>query len=720
LKKFTPEELAELIPQYFGILQKDQDALAWLLENQGIEYEEVVDKLIGWDAANEEFWFPVRDEAGKYIDIETFKKNAPGQWTEALCSGYKEVSLTTSIGSENYNKLISFSGIVIGKELSPYTIPAAVKVICQEASIERKKCKGCPALTNKEEIPLKLSDEKDKELLVSMIASSDQQRNGFIRQRLGLPPYNNCRQVDFDLSKRISVEEIRLTTEVNYEREDSEYVIHKCYVFGTKMDTNQRYQCWGTTYHDPKSQHAIHIIKRAKSKQDNLSQWKIDGEVRERLSIFQAKDPQDPDSVREKLAHIHRDLAANITKMHKRENVIQAVDMVYHTPLHYKFMGQRVLKGWGECAIVGDTRTGKTETVKNLIHHYRCGEFVTSGENTTLAGLLGGLQQSHKGRFSLTWGKIPMNDKRIVIIDEADDLAEKGIMGHLSGLRSSGIAELVKVKQARTFARTRLIFIANPKRSQLSSYNYGVNVIKEIFGKSQDISRLDFVVFCSKDDVADTEINKQMSTDIPHIYTSELCHERIMFAWTRGEEDAIWADGSDHLVLDLSVRFGKKYDAAIPLVLSAEFRMKLSKLAYSIALQTFSIDETGTRPVIYPAHVRTAASWISEMYDNQVCGYYDFSIQRRADNELSDEYNLGVTIGDDQDTVHQLLLSNKMLLGDFEDIFNLDRQEARSKINKLRKHGAIRKEHHYYVKSPQFIRWLKKRRQQLMGDDIPF
>jgi len=701
-------------------LMQNEAMQEFLVMKKGIPWEDAIENMFGWDPASQEFWVPIKNEIGRPIDIETFPLTDESDWLEAALQWYKNVDLSESIKSVYYNKNISFSGIAIGKELSPYTIPHEIKATCQEGNPDRKKCKQC-ILNNNQEVTwnLKISDEKDKELLVSMIGCSNQQVVGLVRKYMGIPTYNTCRQVELDLNNRIDVEEIRLTSEVDHDRIDTEYVVHKCLVFGPQIQTNARYQCWGTTYNDPRSQHAIHIIKKVHSKRDSLSQWKLDKEAREKLEVFSVKDPQDEDQVREKLHHIQSDLAANVTKMYKRESVIQATDFVYCTPLHFKFMGQKVLKGWGECAIIGDTRTGKTETVKNLVHHYRAGEFVTSGENTTLAGLLGGVQQTHNGRWSLTWGKMPMNDRRAVIIDEADTLAEQGIMGHLSGVRSSGVAELVKIQTQRTMARTRLLFIANPQKPQLSVYNHGVDVIPEIFGKAQDISRLDFAIFCSKDDVSDRDINAIREATVPHLYTSELCHERIMYAWTRGIDDAIWADGSEKLILDLAVTFGEKYIPDIPLVLGAEFRIKLAKMSYSIALQTFSVNENASKVVIYPSHVKVAAKWLREQYDSPVSGYYDFSMQKKTGNKIRNEIELDTLMAEDVELINSLLSVDKLQLGDAEDLFETDRTEARKVISKLRKCSAIIKHRYYYVKTPHFIRWLKKKRLDL-NKQIPF
>ena len=69
--------------------------------------------------------------------------------------------------------------------------------------------------------------------------------------------------------------------------------------------------------------------------------------------------------------------------------------------------------------------------------HYQLGEFVT-GENTSFAGLIGGMQQNQK-RWFVSWGKIPLNDRRLVILDEASGLSKRDI-SNMSGVRSSGIA----------------------------------------------------------------------------------------------------------------------------------------------------------------------------------------------------------------------------------------------------------------------------------------
>jgi len=74
----------------------------------------------------------------------------------------------------------------------------------------------------------------------------------------------------------------------------------------------------------------------------------------------------------------------------------------------------------------------------------------------------------------------------------------------------------------------------------------------------------------------------------------------------------------------------------------------------------------------------------------------------------------------DADKANQLLSCARIQLGDAEDIWAVDRVDARKKISTLRKCGAIKKTSYYYVKTEPFIDWLKKRRAYFYRQNNPF
>lgn len=705
----TDAEIAEFVACRVAYLRNTEIQNS-IYRLKGITPEQGLTTEIGWDAKRMQVIIPERDAVGKYLKYHYFDLDDQRDWFDEVDNTYKEVNLSSSISAKYHGEKIRFSGIVIGKDLSPYLIPYRFEVHCEDA--KKKKCDAC--LLTHEPQEFQFHADQDKDVIVRCINTTDQQVNSEVRKWLRLPSYNQCRKIKIKVIQKIDVEEIRLTNEIDHERIDSDYVIHKCYLFANRIQTNQNYCFWGTTWVDPKSQQGIHIIRRIKSERDSITKWQLSEEMKERLRIFQVEDRRDYQEIALKIDAIHNDLAHNVTKIWKRNNILFAIDLVMHTVLNFNFLGEPVTKGWGECAIVGDTRTGKTETVKKIMKHYRSGEFITSGENTSLAGLLGGLQQMQNGRWTLNWGKIVINHRGLVGIDEADELAAMGVMGKLTGVRSSGVAELVKVQTQRTMAQTRMIFVANPKQGNLKKYAHGVETLWEIFGKAQDISRLDFATFADASSVDTTEINKRLdvSDQVKHLFTSELCHSRVMFAWTRDAKNIIWMPGTEDYILQAAIELGEKYTQDIPLIISAEMRIKLARMAISIAIQTYSTDDYGENVLVYIAHAMIAARWIDREYMDSVAGYYDFSEDKRRNDTLRNIMEIDTRMSDIEH-IGQLLLSQQLANQDFEDIFGLDRDDARGMVSLLRRSGAIVKDKHFYIKTPQFIRHLKKRRSEL-------
>jgi DNA replicative helicase MCM subunit Mcm2 (Cdc46/Mcm family) len=90
--------------------------------------------------------------------------------------------------------------------------------------------------------------------------------------------------------------------------------------------------------------------------------------------------------------------------------------------LSFDFDGKRIQRGWLELLIIGDTRTGKSEVAVRLCKFFNAGE-VVSCEAASFAGIIGGLQQYGGAKeWSINWGAIPINDRRLVVLDECGGL----------------------------------------------------------------------------------------------------------------------------------------------------------------------------------------------------------------------------------------------------------------------------------------------------------
>ena len=130
----------------------------------------------------------------------------------------------------------------------------------------------------------------------------------------------------------------------------------------------------------------------------------------------------------EKLQSIYNDFSVNLSpSIRHRNDMMLAIDLVFHSVLHFRF-GTSFEKGWTEALIVGDTQTGKTKIATKLVNHYRLGT-IQGAENSTIAGLIGGMTKFESINI-MTWGLLPLNHARLVVLDEMSGI-KKEILGDL-------------------------------------------------------------------------------------------------------------------------------------------------------------------------------------------------------------------------------------------------------------------------------------------------
>lgn len=409
-----------------------------------------------------------------------------------------------------------------------------------------------------------------------------------------------------------------------------------------------------------------------------------------------------------RLHEIYDDISTNVTHIYEREDAHLGVDLVYHSVLRFKFRGQWVNKGWCEFLLFGDTREGKTAIVKSMLNHYKLGEFC-EGEATSFAGLVGGIQNVGRQQM-IHWGRIPLNDERLIAIDEVSGMPIEQL-ALFSGIRSSGVAQITKILTEKTFARTRLIWMSNPRSGRkLETYNYGVWAVKELMGKAEDISRLDFALTVASGEVDQRTINRGLDKQVPHKLTSEACHNLVKWAWTREPKHIEITPDAEEAVLDAAERLGSKYSVQIPLVQPAEQRIKLARMSVALAARLFSTDD-GERVVVYPAHVEYIEQWLNEIYTKPSMGYDAFSrrgisnIKTEASKQMLDEYRRKAHT---TPLTHVLLGAALVRRTMMEDMLGWSKDEAVDFISWGVQQGLLVMANKGMVKTPAFTELLKK------------
>lgn len=587
---------------------------------------DVTDFFVKCNQTSEDFQ-KLLDNATKYVD-ESLVEARLADESEAA-----EVHLATSADAQYVNKRIRVPVMVSGKDSTPYVCPKLIKASCGEAAGESKKCASCALSVNAGEINYELTSKNPG--VMKLIKCPDGQQQKRIRELLNIN--QSCVDCRVEILDNMNMEELRLIpkAEANFGfSKEHEYVVRSGYYVGNNLKTNRRYTLVGYMYPEPNTQYATYVFDQAIPEKDLLSDFELDEESFNYLNLFKQKPGQ---SVRDKFNEIHMDLERNVTFIWERRPVAFAVDLIYHTVLNFYFQEQYVKRGWGELLIIGDSGQAKTTIVERLMHHYRLGE-IHSGESSKRTGLVYSMQQTNK-RWFLVWGAFPLNDGGLLTIDELSGLSEDDL-AVMSDVRSSGVAKATGVITAETTSRTRAIYISNPRNGrQLNSETYGVSAVLKLMGKAEDVRRLDLAMSVASGDVDPALVNKSLRDipEVPHIYTSDACNARALWAWSRKPDDVIFTAEATERILEKATEMGAKYTSSIPIVEAADQRIKIARLSVAAACCVFSSDETGEKVIVKPEHVDFVVDFMDELYCTKSFGYDKLSEQDRVTSDTSDD-----------------------------------------------------------------------------------
>jgi hypothetical protein len=414
-------------------------------------------------------------------------------------------------------------------------------------------------------------------------------------------------------------------------------------------------------------------------------------DMRNALKIFQPEDDQSP---LDKMFEIAADMSENVTHIYGRDLLHVAYDLVWHSVLSFKIGDMQIQKGWLEMAVIGDTRTGKSEVANRLINHYRSG-ILQSCEGMSFPGIVGGVQQID-GRWHMTWGVVPMNDRRMVVLDEVSGLKEKDVIEQMSSVRSSGIAQITKISSEETSARTRLAWVMNPGDGSMIRDNPmgGMGAIRTVVPHAEDIARFDFVITTAKGDVDTKLINSDFSEHHEPMYSSTLSEALVKWAWSLTRNDVLISEAAGKAAIEAALDLGQRYVSDPPLIQSENVRFKVLRIAAAIAARTFSISKRG-KLLVNSEHVRDAVRFLDMVYEQDAMGYARHSARVIAQQtRAKQKYNLCVDyLRKHHDTV---LLTLKMVGGatfrtrDFVDFGGMEPGEAKLVVQQLLKWQVVR------------------------------
>lgn len=528
---------------------------------------------------------------------------------------FTEVTLdeATSI----FHKGVIFKATISGKKLSPFILPTKIEFFCD---ISRgKECGFCPMSENDGKMILEI--QKNNPVWLSLIDCNEATQHKLLRQMMGVP-----RCASLNVIEATPIEEVIIIPDFENRHK---YIQRVGYYWGYGTDLNKTYKWKGLVVPHPATQQAVIILLEKEMLQDTLEKtYQFTEEEYNDLieEIFAVKKDQ------RKLFTTCRDFEvrlnvllndlAQYTGIVGRPILHLGMLLVFFSPIYLEFDGEEITRSWIEALIIGDSRCGKSKVCEKLVEYYGFGE-IASGDAASFAGLVGGIDVVGKS-FVITWGAWPLNHERLHVIDELHEVNED-VICRLSAVRSTGIAQIVKIHRGEAPARVRKIFLANPKRGGfLSNYPFGVQSILGIFPKMEDIARLDYAIGVRQDDVDATQIN-----------TSRFFHEcwfkqktqRALLKWwwsfSNKRRNILFTKRAKELIYKYAIQMGETYSPTIPLVQISEQRHKLAKVAVAISAMFYQVKYH--KLIVDAGAVEFAYKFFSTIYSDPALGYLQMS-----------------------------------------------------------------------------------------------
>lgn len=626
---------------------------------------------------------PTKDFAEYY---ELYKDNNIKRFIEYDSVDYagskiRKMKLKQSLNTDTIDEIIVLENMKItGKHFNTYTIPTAMTINCSESTCNKE----CPF----KEVDTTINvAERDA---LTFVQASDTAQSNYLKQQIG------CAKALVKDKQYINAQIIYFQEDVTMMSADDYYnqMQTGIYMFNEEpLQTNKTYNFKAVRTTNPKTQQIVFIILEAQEKTLSI-------EVNEeKLKHF--SDLAQNKSISE-LLDMYYDMWTPHLEVFGRKDLFSLILLTYLSVIGF-YWGNTLIKGWLDCLVVGDTRTGKSKLVKNFMRTLGVGAYV-SGENSRKTGIIGGIQRLGDN-WSLSWGVVPLNDKRLAVIDEASGLAVEDIQ-ELSQMRSEGIISITKIIAETTTARTRLFWISNPRSGkQLSDYYWkGVDALREFLPVQEDLARFDVVTTAALEDVD----NIHVIDDRPLMSEQQinLWRQLVLFAWDLKPEQIVITNDLRRYIIDISEKMGSFYKG-LPLFLKTNGYEKLTRVAIAAAVLTFNYKDGNL--IVTREHIDFAKEFIEEIYAKDSFRFKLLSEKENRENVMTDDKKTKINrLFDLYENLGLLFESGTIRSYMIQEILGIERDEANKLTAELLKLGFIKITPYGYKATPQFLDTIRE------------
>ena len=398
-------------------------------------------------------------------------------------------------------------------------------------------------------------------------------------------------------------------------------------------------------------------------------------------------DTDRPELIQEYFDRRCADLAANVTKIYGRQPIHLAHELLVHSTL-WMMVDDLKKRGWLDILVIGDTRTGKTETFRRLLEHHRLGAWQNCGENISRAGLTMGGERID-GAYKVKPGLFPRNHKKMLILDEVHEVVKAQIFQFLQGARDDGRVFASKIFGSRMMpAAVRFGALANWPYDR-ERFRFMCEHLLAIYGAPERLSRMDFGI------VVHDNPTESGLLEVEQCWTSDLVRALILRGWAMDETMIHLEPKAVTYAKQKCEEWAGCYAPSLPLFTPEEKHLTLLRMGGAVSNMMFCHPPGEPyHGIVKPGHVAWASEFLqktwawSEYEDYSIVTERKRTLDRPFDAEA--EVTVGLSLSRAEDA--RLLLPQflgGMTVSQIPAMLGREHRDAMEWISKMMRMGVL-------------------------------
>lgn len=579
-----------------------------------------------------------------------------------------EMSLVKSENVENLNTWLMLRNMsVVGTEPKVYSVPSKLRVVCNNT-----KCnKNCP-LSLGMGTPELTEINVEPRQIIQFVDSPDTAQDNFLRKMFG------CKSVVAEALEVTNVQKFIFQETASFVEgleDSSSDTRYGMYMYTDyRLQPTAKYNFEACRVTDPRNQKNYYVIRNAENVHATLP---VLGDGTFEKFRKAAEGCATPFELMQKYYNEWLACLSIEGRLDLFGSILLAYASVTEIPWNFG-----VIKGWLDMIVMGDTRTGKSQMAQRMVRELGMGGYI-NGENSRVTGVIGGVQKIADS-WMITWGAIPMNDKGLLFIDEASGLSVDDIKD-LSSTRSSGAVTLNKIVKGEARARTRLVWLSNPRsgRNVAEFYWKGFGAFQEYIPVVEDQARYDLVLTAAREDI--DVLDGIETSSMPQ---TAMWRALFSAAWNLTADQIKFTKDFKQAMRDVSHKLNDDYGGG-PLVVGVAVHEKLLRLSCAMAVLCGDVYDGNLQ--VTPKHLDWAQQWLRYTLEKPSLSYGAYVREkRRAEQKKQENINWIKAQLELHPALKSLLTASSFKGYQITEILGIDRTDASKLLSELLGRGLVK------------------------------